>query len=78
MLIKLLILFKVILVVIQWKQKQSKGILVKEAEQIKKDNIYQAFYPLKLLENHQNNSFTVEGLLKTMTGNIAMEEKKAE
>ncbi|QKF59208.1 TraE/TraK family type IV conjugative transfer system protein [Aliarcobacter lanthieri] len=57
--------------------KAIKDFLVKEAEQIKKDNIYQAFYPLKLLENHQNNSFTVEGLLKTMTGNIAMEEKKA-
>ena len=57
--------------------KAIKEYLIKEADRVKKDSIYQAFYPLKLLENHQHNSFTVEGLLKTMTGNIAMEEKKA-
>ena len=50
----------------------------KEADRIKKDSIYQAFYPLKTLPNHKNNSFTVEGLLKSMTRNVMIEEKKAQ
>lgn len=55
--------------------KAIKEYLIKEADRIKKDSIYQAFYPLKTLPNHKNNSFTVEGLLKSMTGNVMIEEK---
>ena len=58
--------------------KAIKEYLIKEADRIKKDSIYQAFYPLKTLPNHKNNSFTVEGLLKSMTGNVMIEEKKAQ
>ncbi len=58
--------------------KAIKEYLVKETDRIKKDNIYQAFYYLKTLPNHKNNSFTVEGLLKTMTGNVMIEEKKTQ
>ena len=58
--------------------KAIKDFLLEEAQRIKKDNIYQAFYYLKTLPNHKNNSFTVEGLLKTMTGNVMIEEKKTQ
>ena len=58
--------------------KAIKEYLIQEADRIKKDSIYQAFYPLKTLPNHKNNSFTVEGLLKSMTGNVMIEEKKAQ
>lgn len=53
-----------------------KDYLIKEAERIKEDDIYQAFYPLKTIVNHKQNKFAVEGLLKSMTGNIVMDEKK--
>ena len=33
---------------------------------------------MKTLPNHQHNSFTVEGLLKTMTGNVMIEERKTQ
>ncbi len=58
--------------------KAIKEYLIKEADRVKKDSIYQAFYPLKVLPNHKNNSFTVEGLLKTMTGSVMVEERKAQ
>lgn len=58
--------------------KAIKEYLIKEADRVKKDSIYQAFYPLKVLPNHNNNSFTVEGLLKTMTGSVMVEERKAQ
>lgn len=57
--------------------KLIKEYLLKEADRIKKDNIYQAFYPLKTITNPKQNKFTVEGLLKSMTGNVAIEERKA-
>lgn len=56
--------------------KAIKDFLLEEAQRIKKDNIYQAFYPLKTIVNNKGNKFAVEGLLKTMTGNVAMEESK--
>lgn len=58
--------------------KQIKEYLIKEAERVKKDNIYQAFYYLKTLQNHQHNSFVIQGLLKTMTGNVMLEERKVQ
>ncbi|WP_323595851.1 TraE/TraK family type IV conjugative transfer system protein [Aliarcobacter butzleri] len=58
--------------------KAIKDYLIKETDRIKKDNIYQAFYYMKTLPNHQHNSFTVEGLLKTMTGNVMIEERKTQ
>jgi len=58
--------------------KAIKEYLINEADRIKKDDIYQAFYYMKTIPNHKNGSFTAEGLLKTMTGNVMMEEKKVQ
>ena len=58
--------------------KVTKEYFIEQNKVIKENNIYQAFYPLKTLPNHKNNSFTVEGLLKSMTGNVMIEEKKAQ
>jgi len=58
--------------------KTIKEYLINEANRIKKDDIYQAFYYMKTIPNHKNSSFTAEGLLKTMTGNVMMEEKKVQ
>lgn len=55
---------------------QIKQYLLKEADRIKKDNVYQAFYPLKTIVNNKQNKFAVEGLLKAMTGNVVIEERK--
>ncbi len=54
-----------------------KEYLIEEAGRIKKDNIFQAFYYLKTVPNYKHNSFTVEGLLKSLTGNTVIDEKKA-
>lgn len=56
--------------------KLIKEYLIKEVDRIKKDNVYQAFYYSRTIQNHKENSFTVEGLLKSLTGNVMMGEKK--
>lgn len=58
--------------------KAIKEYFTKETERIIKDDVYQVFYHLKTLPNHQHNSFTAEGILKTMTGNVMIEERKAQ
>jgi len=53
-----------------------KDFLIKQADQIKTDDIYQSFYTMKVLVNYKTNTFTVEGILRKMTGNTFIENKK--
>ena len=54
-----------------------KKYLADEMVRIKKDNIFQSFYFLRTLVNHKVGVFTVEGTLRTSTGAMLMENRKA-
>jgi conjugal transfer pilus assembly protein TraE len=56
--------------------KKVKDFLIKQADQIKENNIYQTFYPMKVTVNYKHSTFTVEGILRKMTGNTFIENKK--
>lgn len=57
--------------------KAIKKFLLKKASIIKKNNIYQSYYPTKVIVNEKHNKFSVEGLLKVSTGSLNIEERKA-
>jgi len=50
--------------------------MTKEARSIKENDIYQVFYPAKVVINHKSSVFTVEGSLKRLTGNTYLSTEK--
>jgi type IV conjugative transfer system protein TraE len=51
--------------------------LMLQAKTIKDNDVYQAFYPMKVMINSSNNSFSVEGELKKMLGNNNVTSNRA-
>lgn len=56
--------------------KPIRDFLFKQAQQIKDNDIYQSFYTMKTLVNYKASKFTVVGMLRKMTGNTFVENKK--
>lgn len=56
--------------------KEIKNYLIEQADRIKEDDIYQTFYPLKVVVNNKEKVFTVEGMLKKLTGNTFVSSEK--
>ncbi len=56
--------------------KAIKEYLLDNSERIKKDSIFQAFYPIRTSVNYKHNKFTVEGFFKSSTGNLPLENTK--
>lgn len=48
--------------------------LREQAEFVKKENMYQVFYPLKMLPEYSSNKITIEGPIKKFIGSMLIQE----
>jgi len=57
--------------------KAIRAQMAAQAEEIKANDIYQVFYPMKMTVNEKGRIFTVEGMLKRMSGSSTVSGSKA-